>query len=392
MKTIIFYISFFQVAILFSQPPEENKVINTLFNSNTANPIIVMDSIQIENLNEVEIISTKKSSKNKEDISNSKQEFKSISTTSDKFIQKKKVASNQSRSRSADAPLQEKMDEDVSLLKLESPNSFEYYLFYYMSGNYNVDREKELKLAEAMKPLDPDILTQCLANAIVKEDKASTLAYLQKIKENQLLSNESISYAVDLLESSTDNQALITHGFLDSYGVAYQQIVQGIHPEIKLISLDLLQSETYRNGLAQAGYILPSETVINTDYLSSFCSLNNDKKLALSMTIPKDYLLPIQSFLFPVGLVFEYRQDNSISETSLVARNEQLWNTSLEKQNLYQYKSMESNNLSSNYLPMLLFLKSSYLLNNEADKLIQIDQEISTIAEKSGKVSFIKKH
>ena len=121
-------------------------------------------------------------------------------------------------------------------------------------------------------------------------------------------------------------------------------------------------------------------------------SLNNDKKLALSMTIPKDYLLPIQSFLFPVGLVFVYRQDNSISETSLVARNEQLWNTSLEKQNLYQYKSMESNNLSSNYLPMLLFLKSSYLLNNEADKLIHIDKEIVTIAEKSGKVSFIKKH
>ena len=118
MKTIIFYISFFQVAILFSQPPEENKVINSSFNSNTANPIIVMDSIQIENLNEVEIISTKKSSKNKEDISNSKQEFKSISTTSDKFIQKKKVASNQSRSRSADAPLQEKMDEDV----YESPS------------------------------------------------------------------------------------------------------------------------------------------------------------------------------------------------------------------------------------------------------------------------------
>ncbi len=351
-----------------------------------------MDSIQLENLNEVEIISTKKSSKNKEDVSNSKQEIKSISTTSDKFIQKKKVASNQPSSRSADAPLQEKMDEDVSILKLESPNSFEYYLFYYMSGNYNVDREKELKLAEAMKPSDPDILTQCLANAIVKEDKTSALVYLQKIKENKLLSNESIAYAADLLESSSDNQALITHGFLDSYGVAYQQIVQGIHPEIKLISLDLLQSATYRNGLAQAGYILPSETVINTDYLSSFCSLNNDKKLALSMTIPKDYLLPIQSFLFPVGLVFEYRKEYSISEPSLVVRNEQLWNTSLEKQNVYQYKTMESNNLSSNYLPMLLFLKSSYLLTNEADKLIHIDKEIGTVAEKSGKVSFIKKH
>ena len=88
MKTLIFSISFFQVAILFSQPPEENKVINSSFNSNSSSPIIVTDSIQLENLNEVEIISTKKPSKNREAVSNSKQEIKSISTTSDKFIEK----------------------------------------------------------------------------------------------------------------------------------------------------------------------------------------------------------------------------------------------------------------------------------------------------------------
>ena len=143
MKTIIFYISFFQVSILFSQPPEENKVINSSFNSNSANPIIVMDSIQLENLNEVEIISTKKPSKNREAVSNSKLEIKSINTTTDKFIEKKKVASSQPSSRSADIPLQEKMDEDVRLLKDEDPNSFEYNLYYYISGwRYRLNRHE----------------------------------------------------------------------------------------------------------------------------------------------------------------------------------------------------------------------------------------------------------
>ena len=47
------------------------------------------------------------------------------------------------------------MDEDVRLLKDEDPNSFNYYLFYYMAGNYNIERESELKKAEKLDPTNP---------------------------------------------------------------------------------------------------------------------------------------------------------------------------------------------------------------------------------------------
>ena len=351
-----------------------------------------MDSIQLENLNEVEILSTKKTNKNREAVPNSKQEIKSISTTSDKFIQKKKVASSQPSSRSADLPLQEKMDEDVRLLKDEDPNSFEYNLYYYISGNYNVDRETELIKAEELAPLDPTLLSQCVGNAMAKSDSAGTINYLEKLQVNNLLSKEVISYAKDLLLSAAEDQVLITHGFFDSYGVAYQQYINKFHSELTTISLDLMQSESYRYQLVKQGFLLPKSNTINTSYLASFCNLNSDKNIALSMTLPREYLSPIKEFLFPIGLVFEYRQNNISSNDNLVLRNEKLWNRTLEKRNMNQFQSIESNNLSSNYLPMLLYLKAEYTSKGDKLKLDWVEKEIDLAARKSGKQSYIKKH
>jgi hypothetical protein len=110
------------------------------------------------------------------------------------------------------------------------------------------------------------------------------------------------------------------------------------------------------------------------------------------MTLPREYLSPIKEFLFPIGLVFEYRQNNKLSKDDLVLRNEKLWNQTLEKRNMNQFQSTESNNLSSNYLPMLLFLKAEYASLGDELKLEWVEKEIDLTARKSGKQSFIKKH
>ena len=105
------------------------------------------------------------------------------------------------------------------------------------------------------------------------------------------------------------------------------------------------------------------------------------------MTLPREYLSPIKEFLFPIGLVFEYRQNNKLSKGDLVLRNEKLWNQTLEKRNMNQFQSTESNNLSSNYLPMLLFLKAEYASLGDELKLEWVEKEIDLAARKSGKKS-----
>jgi len=125
--------------------------------------------------------------------------------------------------------------------------------------------------------------------------------------------------------------------------------------------------------------------------LTAFCDLNSDKRIALSMTLPKEYLLPLKESLFPIGLVFEYRNSGSHFESNDVERNAQLWNQILLKENINAFSSSESNNLSSNYLPMLIFLKSAYELNKESDKFERIEKALDFTARKSGKLSLLKK-
>lgn len=391
MKSLFFLSLLVQTTMCYAQVPQEQPSSNSSFNSFELAQPVVADSIQVERLNEISIKSAKGSVLKKEIVADEKKEYKSIKISSNKFMEKRKIASNQANSRSAAPLLQIEMDKEVTLLKNSSPNSFEYYLSYYMAGNYNVAREDALKNAARLAPTDADVLTQSMGNALAKNDAVSAKFYVEKLKNANLLSEEVLAYAMDLLLSSGENQVLITHGFFDTYGVAYQQFLPDCPVQLTMISLELLQSESYRNVISEKGYNLPQIKNIDSSYLLAFCQLNKDKNIALSMTLPKAYLSPLKESLYPVGLVFEYRPNKLSDGVSLLMRNELLWNQILAKHNVIQFTSVESNNLASNYLPMLLYLKTMYELNDEKLKLAELVTALNFTAHKAGKLSLIKK-
>lgn len=391
MKSLFFLSLLVQTTMCYAQVPQEQPSSNSSFNSFELAQPVVADSIQVERLNEISIKSAKGSVLKKEIVADEKKEYKSIKISSNKFMEKRKIASNQANSRSAAPLLQIEMDKEVALLKNSSPNSFEYYLSYYMAGNYNVAREDALKNAARLAPTDADVLTQSMGNALAKNDAVSAKFYVEKLKNANLLSEEVLAYAMDLLLSSGENQVLITHGFFDTYGVAYQQFLPDCPVQLTMISLELLQSESYRNVISEKGYNLPQIKNIDSSYLLAFCQLNKDKNIALSMTLPKAYLSPLKESLYPVGLVFEYRPNKLSDGVSLLMRNELLWNQILAKHNVIQFTSVESNNLASNYLPMLLYLKTMYELNDDKLKLAELVTALNFTAHKAGKLSLIKK-
>lgn len=391
MKSLFFLSLLVQTTMCYAQVPQEQPSSNSSFNSFELAQPVVADSIQVERLNEISIKSAKGSVLKKEIVADEKKEYKSIKISSNKFMEKRKIASNQANSRSAAPLLQIEMDKEVALLKNSSPNSFEYYLSYYMAGNYNVAREDALKNAARLAPTDADVLTQSMGNALAKNDAVSAKFYVEKLKNANLLSEEVLAYAMDLLLSSGENQVLITHGFFDTYGVAYQQFLPDCPVQLTMISLELLQSESYRNVISEKGYNLPQIKNIDSSYLLAFCQLNKDKNIALSMTLPKAYLSPLKELLYPVGLVFEYRPNKLSDGVSLLMRNELLWNQILAKHNVIQFTSVESNNLASNYLPMLLYLKTMYELNDDKLKLAELVTALNFTAHKAGKLSLIKK-
>jgi len=307
---------------------------------------------------------------------------------SSEFSKTKSQSSTQKTQRTPTPQMQQALDEKVEELQEVDSNSFEYNLFNYSSGNYNVSREKYLKTAEQQQPGNVEVLKLSAANSMVIGDTLNAKKYLNQLEFKQIIQAETIDYTSDVLKSAEGNSTLITHGFNDSYGAYQNQFNKNQQTEINVISLDFMQSQSYRDVLTTKGYDVPVQKEVNVSYLKSFCDLNADKKIAISMTLPKEYLIPIQANLYPCGLIFEYRESTNVASSFQL---EDLWYNQLNKKVLNVYQTNLSNAYAGNYLPMLLYLKNHYKQQNDLNNLEKIEIDIQKVSNKSGKSSSLKK-
>jgi hypothetical protein len=126
---------------------------------------------------------------------------------------------------------------------------------------------------------------------------------------------------------------------------------------------------------------LPVSSLIDVAYLTEFCALNATKKLSVSLTVPKEYLVPNQQHMFVTGLVMEYHAEGC---TGIFERNEQLWNRELSAK-ITTIGREKARSLSANYLPMLFLLRREYQARNQQDDVQKIDAAIDQIAVQCGK-------
>lgn len=402
-KILLLFVLFFALKA-WSQPPENTTTkisnstsiqINSTTNSTNSNnfsvPIVTDSILNVSDKNQetdIKIVKKNSSVQSKKEVdieSSSIQQKQAISTE----FSKAKVSSSYQRTQRTPTPqMQQQMDEKVQEIKEQDPNSFEYNLFYYSSGNYDVKREESLKKAEKIQPTNSEVLKQCAANSIVKADTVNARKYLNQLEFQQVIQAETIDYTKDVLISTSGNSTLITHGFNDSYGALQNQMNHSVETKVDVISLDFLQSQSYRDVLTKKGYDVPKQKVVNVDYLKSFCELNASKNISLSMTIPREYFEPIKSKLYPSGLVFEYRENPKQTSYSTL---EDLWNIKLNKKVIYNYQSGLSNSYAVNYLPTLIYLKEYYEQNGDTKNLQKIEGDLQRVGMKSGKLNYLKK-
>ena len=357
MRTIFLYFLLFICGASIAQTGKEeeksNGAIPSVSNApamNSTNTIITrgaLDTVSYK-LEEIQLKSSDKIELNK-----SKQKKSAESSTSQSQVNQKKMefskaklaSSSQRTQRSPTEEQQQSMDKQVEDIEQIAPNSFDYNLMYYSSGNYDVTREPQLKIAEELQPDNADVLKFRVANAIVKGDTIEAKTYLKKLEEKQLIQPETINYTQDVIISSGTNSTIVTHGFNDAYGTYFNQFNQNMAPNTTVISLDFLQSESYRNVLKNKGYELPAQKTVDVPYLKSFCELNPEKNIALSMTIPKEYFEPIKDNIFVSGLIFEYKPSGNQPSFQKL---EILWNQNLNKKVINEFISPLSNSFSLN--------------------------------------------
>ncbi len=312
----------------------------------------------------------------------------SFQDANDKLYLNKKISRQQSFQRNPTIEQQSIMQNANDILEVEDPNSFEYNLNKYVIGNYNTDNYLNLISAEKINPKDEELIRQMAAHNIITNDKSKSNYYLNKLKENGDLDKMSLKYCEDLLMSAPKNGTLITHGMVDSYGTHLNQISKHLREDVQIINLDFLQSESYKKELNSKGYYIPKAQNIDVSFVRQFCEKNESKKLALSLTIPKNYLIPLQNQLYISGLVFEYHLNGF--PVDLINKNILFWNEKMNKAVLSTNDDL-SKKLASNYLPMLLNIRKYYSNQGNDIEVIKIDKQINSISQKCGKTKQIKK-
>jgi hypothetical protein len=188
-----------------------------------------------------------------------------------------------------------------------------------------------------------------------------------------------------VLTTLPEKSVLITHGVDDTYPIWIEQSINNFRSDVTIISLDLLQSEEYRNKIKKQGFSIPTATFIDTKYLQEFIRLNSSKSIHISMTVPAPYLKSVQSNLEIEGLSF------TIKSTDPATKNQHIYQQLLrEMDNVPRPTTYVGKQLQLNYVPMLLVIRNTAQVTKDKRLSQKIDKQLLEIAKAAGKETQVK--
>ncbi len=385
MKFLLLFISIFGLTnLVFAQANTNTTIQNN--NSNATNSkeeiIIAPSSVPEEKIDDLEEVTLKKTVTSEKSANSKQIEMKT--TTS--FLKNKKLAATQITSRTPTLEQQAEMNTAIDYYKLNAPESFEYHYFTYAAGNYNLDLISHLEKAKELKPTNSDVIVQMAAYHTIISDTSASTKELSQLVQMGKIEADVLTYDNALLNSVSTNGVLLTHGFDDAFGSLYLQQNNNVRKDIKIVSLDLMQSKVYRDSLQKDGFQMPNSQVVDVQFFQDFCAQNQSKNLNLSLTFPKPYLQPQINQLEVQGLVYVFKDlsKNNFSE------NQQIWKKINQSKAFESVHTEKGKQLTANYLPMLFYLRDLYEKQNKKNEIPPIDKAIEKIGIQTNKLKQIQ--
>lgn len=299
---------------------------------------------------------------------------------------KETYSSSKKMSNRRSATNEEQVDMNMRLETMRSTNaaSFEYQLAEYQIGNHDVSKVDFLKEAERLNPVNKDVQIQLAAYyEITNENKK--IDYLKKLDDSKFFSNDLINYGKFVLTALPQKSVLITHGVDDTYPIWIAQSIYNFRSDVTILSLDLMQSEAYRDKLKSLGFRVPTLKFVDTKYLQEFIRINSDKPIHVAMTLPAPYLKTVQSSLEIEGLSFTTKSSDPAT------RNQHIYQQLLgEMKNVPKPTTSIGKQLQLNYVPMLLVIRNTAEVTKDKRLKNKIEQQLLEIAVAAGKEKQIK--
>lgn len=356
---------------------EKEKSVAPATNSNYAEPILIEESHKKEKSSKImsaQGYTSAESQLIQQRYINANASFQQSYSTS------KKMSSRRSSTN------EEQLDMNMRLETMRATNAsgFEYQLAEYQIGNHDVSKIDFLKEAERLNPNNKEVQLQLTAYHEITEG-SQKLEYLKKLNGSKYFSQDLLNYARFVLTALPQNSVLITHGVDDTYPIWIEQSVNNFRSDVAIISLDLLQSDEYRNKMKKHGFSIPTSTFIDTKYLQEFIRLNSSKSIYVSMTVPAPYLKSLQSSLEIEGLSF------TTKSTDPATKNQHIYQQLLrEMDNVPKPTTSVGKQLQLNYVPMLLVIRNTAQVTKDKRLIQKIDKQLLEIAKAAGKETQVK--
>ena len=385
MKFLLLFISIFGLTnLVFAQANVNTTIQNN--NSNATNSkeeiIIAPSSVPEEKENDLEEVTLKKTVASEKSANSKQIEMK----TNTSFLKNKKLAATQITSRTPTLEQQAEMNTAIDYYKLNAPESFEYHYFTYIAGNYNLDLIMHLEKAKELKPTNSDVIVQMAAYHTIISDTSASTKELSQLVQMGKIEADVLTYDNALLNSVSTNGVLLTHGFDDAYGSFYLQQNNNVRNDVKIVSLDLMQSKVYRDSLKKDGFQIPNSQVVDVQFFQDFCAQNQSKNLNLSLTFPKPYLQPKINQLEVQGLVYVFKDPSK----NMASENQKIWKTLSLSKSFENVNTEKGKQLTANYLPMLFYLRDLYEKQNKKNEIPPIDKAIEKIGIQTNKLKQIQ--
>ncbi len=385
MKFLLLFISIFGLTnLVFAQANVNTTIQNN--NSNATNSkeeiIIAPSSVPEEKENDLEEVTLKKTVASEKSANSKQIEMK----TNTSFLKNKKLAATQITSRTPTLEQQAEMNTAIDYYKLNAPESFEYHYFTYIAGNYNLDLIMHLEKAKELKPTNSDVIVQMAAYHTIISDTSASTKELSQLVQMGKIEADVLTYDNALLNSVSTNGVLLTHGFDDAYGSFYLQQNNNVRNDVKIVSLDLMQSKVYRDSLKKDGFQIPNSQVVDVQFFQDFCAQNQSKNLNLSLTFPKPYLQPQINQLEVQGLVYVFKDPSK----NMASENQKIWKTLSLSKSFENVNTEKGKQLTANYLPMLFYLRDLYEKQNKKNEIPPIDKAIEKIGIQTNKLKQIQ--
>ncbi len=280
----------------------------------------------------------------------------------------------------------QKLNFELIKIKNINQNAFEYYLYNYKIGNYDFERIEDLKMAAKLQPNHPEVIKSLSAFHYIQGDKELLKEQLSKMHSAKHFSSELTGFAEDVLNSMPDNAILLTHGEDDTYPLLIEQYINNTRQDVKVISLDHLQSEVYRNRLKNDGVRIPTGNKINTEYFKDFVSQNSEN-LVVATSLPQSYLKTVSNSISVEGLGFKVssNQNSNAQQRKIVT----IYNQHIDKSLNQKISSGGYNKVLSNYLPFLFEIRNYWIDKGNQKKINEVESQIIRIGRETNKLEQI---